>query len=328
MLSREIKVYAGVLLVLLAGAFWSWKADQSPKKASGATLVSMLDVGPEDLAAVSLKQKDGRVTRVVYEGKGDDRTAWVEVTKAMVATTSGAAAAQAEKRKFPGGDAATKLVESLAPLQAIRSLGKLSEAQRTQFELVDAKMEMILETRGGKAHAVKVGASPFGSQDYYVEDAEGRAWLVKSGTVKPLMNGDGLMERTLHEVDDKELAFVEVESGDRNAKYEQQHRLDAKGRYWSKPDSPDARETQVGTWLGKARKIPVLRYPDVQPATPPPVKLGLVYKDEKGKVLARFDIAPREGLPPLVRSERTRLWAESDKTRVDEVLGELDAILR
>lgn len=327
MISREIRVYAGVLIALLVGAFWSWKAEQSPKKAAAATLVSMLDVGPEELSAVSLKQKDGRVTRVAYEGKGEDRIAWVEVTRAMVATT-GAIPATADVRKFPGGDAATKLVEQLAPLQAIRALGKLSEEQRKQFELVDAKMELKLETRGGRTHDVKVGSSPFGSQDYYVEDASGRAWLVKSGTVKPLLNGDGLMERTLHEVDEKELAFVVVESGDREAKYEQQHRLDAKGRYWSKPDSPDARETQVGTWLGKARKLPILRYPEAQPATPPAVKLGLVYKDEKGKVLARFDVAPREGLPPLVRSERTRLWAESDKTRVDEILGELDAILR
>ena len=131
----------------------------------------------------------------------------------------------------------------------------------------------------------------------------------------------------LHEVDEKDLAWVVIQSGDREAKYEQQHRLDAKGRYWAKSETPDARETQVGTWLGKARKLPVLRYPDAQPDKPA-VKLDLVYKDEKGKVLAHFEVAPREGQPPLVRSERTRLWAESDKTRVDEILGELDAILR
>jgi hypothetical protein len=333
MMSREIKLYAGLLLALLAGAFWSWKAEQSPKKASAATLVSMIDISPDELTSVSLKQKDGKATNVRFEGKGEDRIAWVEVTKPApvpLVTDSSAGpvpAVAAETRKFPGGDAAVKLVELVAPFQAVRSLGKLDEKQRKQFELEDPKITMSLQTKGGRTHDLKVGGTTFGTQDYYAEDSSGRAWLVKSGSVKPLLNGEGLMERTLHEVEDKDILRVVVKSGDREAKFEQQHPLDAKGRYWAKPETPDTRETQLGTWLGKARKLPVVRYPDEQPASIAP-KLELVYTDAKGKELARFALAPREGQAPLVRTDRTRVWAESDKTRVDELLGELDAILR
>lgn len=333
MISREIKLYAGLLAVLLAGAFWSWKAEQSPKKAAAATLVSMIDIEPEELTAVSLEQKGGKATRVRFEGKGDDRIAWVEVTKpapAPMVATSGAAAVPAEPpeiRTFPGGNAAIRLVELVAPFQAVRSLGKLDGEKRKQFELEDPKISMSLETRGGRTHEIKVGGTSYGSQDYYVEDAEGRAWLVKSGSVKPLLNGEGLMERALHDIDDKDLVTLTVKSGDREATFEQQHPLDVKGRYWAKPDSPETRETQVGTWLGKARRLPVVRYPDEQPASIEP-SLELVYADAKGKELARFALAPREGQPPLIRTDRTRVWAESDKTRVDELLGELDAILR
>lgn len=332
MMSREIKLYSGVLILLLAGAFWSWKAEQSPRKASAATLVSMIDISPDELAAVSLRQKDGKGTNVRFEGKGEDRIAWVEVTKPaapLVADTSGkpVPAVAGETRKFPGGDAAVKLVELVAPFQAVRSLGKLDEKQRKQFGLDDPKITMSLQTAGGRTHDLKVGGTSFGSQDYYAEDSSGRAWLVKSGTVKPLLNGEGLMERTLHEIDDKDLVTLVVKSGDREAKFQQQHPLDAKSRYWAKPETPDTRETQLGTWLGKARKLPVVRYPDEQPASVA-AKLELVYSDAKGKELARFALAPREGQPPLVRTDRTRVWAESDKTRVDELLGELDAILR
>jgi hypothetical protein len=327
MISREIQVYAGLLLAFLVGAFWSWKAEQSPKKAKAATMVSMLDINADELASVALVEKSGKATRVTYEGKGEDRTAWVETTKPMVTTTSGAVSKPAETKKFPGGESAVNLVEQLAPFQAIRSLGKLDEKQKKQFELDDPKTTLTLETKGGRKHDLKIGATSFGSADYYVEDAGGKAWLVKAGSVKPLLNGEGLMERTLHEIEDKDLVTLVVTSGEREIEYVQQHPLDAKGRYWSKSDSPDTRETQVGTWLGKARKLPVLRYPDEQPANVTP-KLSLRYLDAKGKELARLDVATREGLPPLVRSERTRQWAESDKTRVDEVLGELDAILR
>lgn len=332
MMSREIKLYSGVLILLLAGALWSWKAEQSPKKASAATLVSMIDISPEELTSISLKQKDGKATNVRFEGKGEDRIAWVEVTKPaapLVADTSGkpVPAVAGETRKFPGGDAAVKLVELMAPFQAVRSLGKLDEKRRKQFELEDPKITMSLQTKGGRTHDLNVGGTSFGSQDYYAEDSSGRAWLVKSGTVKPLLNGEGLMERTLHEIDDKELVTLVVKSGDREAKFEQRHPLDAKGRYWAKPETPETRETQLGTWLGKARRLPVVRYPDEQPASLT-TKLELVYTDAKGKELARFALAPREGLPPLVRTDRTRVWAESDKTRVDELLGELDAILR
>lgn len=327
MLSREIKVYAGLLLAMLVGALWSWKAEQSPKKAKAATMVSMLDIGADELVSVSVVQNDGKATKVVYEGKGEERTAWVEVVKPLVASTNATAAKGGETRKFPGGDAATKLVEQLAPFQAIRSLGKLDEKHRKQFELDAARMAMTLETKGGRKHELKVGGTSFGSADYYVEDAGGRAWLVKAGAVKPLLNGEGLMERTLHEIDDKELVTLVVKSASGEATYEQQHPLDAKGRYWAKPETPNERETQVGTWIGKARKLPVLRYPDEQPANVTS-KLTLRYLDAKGKELAQLDVATRDGLPPLVRSERTRQWAESDKTRVDELLGELDAILR
>lgn len=326
MISREIKVYAGLLLAMLVGAFWSWKADQSPKKAKAATMVSMIDIGPDELASVALVEKTGKSTRVTYDGKGEDKTALVETTKPLVAGTSGAVA-KTESKKFPGGEAAVKLIEQLAPFQAIRSLGSLDAKQKTQFELDDPKTVLTLETRGGRKHELKVGGTSFGSGDYYIEDSAGKVWLVKAGSVKPLLNGDGLMERTLHEIEDKDVITLVVKSGDREAEYQQQNPLDAKGRYWSKPDSKETRETQVGTWVGRARKLPVLRYPDEQPANVTP-KLSLRYLDAKGRELARLEVATREGQPPLVRSERTRQWAESDKTRVDEVLGELDAILR
>lgn len=340
MFSREIKLYSTILGVLLVGAFLSWKAERAPKKTSQAQMVAMLDVAPDDLKAIAIDQKkEGKSTRVTFEGKGEARVAWVETVKpaptprpkpvaspaATAEPTPEVAAAPPEKLKFPGGDSAVKLVEQFAPMQAVRSLGKLDAKQRVEFELEDPKTVLSVET-SRRTHTLKIGGTSFGANDYYVEAEDGQVWLVKAATVRPLLNGDGLMQRALHELDDKEVAGVTVKSGDREAKFLQQHRLDAKARFWSKPDSPDARETQFATWLGKARRIPVLRYPqdlgDVNP------KLSLVYADEKGKELARIEVAPRDGQPPLVRSDRTRAWAESDKTRVEELLGELDAILR
>lgn len=345
MFSREIKLYSTLLGVLLVGAFFSWKAERAPKKSSQATMVAMLDIAPDELKAISIDQKkDGKSTRVTFEGKGEERVAWVETVKpaptpkptpkaspvpsaspAAAATPAPTPAAPPEKTRFPGGDSAVRLVEQFAPMQAIRSLGKLEAKQRVEFELDDPKTVLTVET-ARRTHTLKIGGTSFGANDYYVEAEDGQVWLVKAGIVKPLLNGDGLMERSLHELDDKEIAGVTVKSGDREAKFVQQHRLDPKGRYWSRPESPEARETQVATWLGKARRIPVLRYPqelgDVEPT------LLLVYADEGGKELGRFEVATRDGQPPLVRSDRTRQWAESDKSRVEELLGEVDAILR
>ena len=346
MFSREIKLYSTLLGVLLVGAFLSWKADRAPKKTSQATMVAMLDIAPDELKAIHIDQKkDGKSTRVTFEGKGEERVAWVETVKpaptpkptpaaspvpsgspaAATPAPTPAVAAAPEKQRFPGGDSAVKLVEQFAPMQAIRSLGKLDAKQRVEFELDDPKTLLTVET-ARRSHTLKIGGTSFGAADYYVEAEDGQVWLVKAATVKPLLNGDGLMERALHELDDKEVAAVTVKAGEREAKFVQQHRRDVKARFWAKPETPEARETQVATWLGKARRIPVLRYPqdlgDVKP------DLSLVYADEKGKELGRFEVATREGQPPLVRSDRTRAWAESDKTRVEELLGDVDAILR
>lgn len=326
MLSREIKLYSTILGVLLVVSFLSWKADQAPKKIAQATLVAMLDVSPDELSAVSLVQKkEEKSTRVTFEGKGDARTAWVEVTKVGAAATDPPARSAPSSNRFPGGDAATKLVEQFAPLRAVRALGKLDAKQRAELELDDPKLELSVETTR-RTHKLKVGGTSFGSQDYYVEDEGGRAWLVKAGSVRPLLNGEGLMERALHELDDKEIATVTIRAGDREAVYEQQQRHDPKGRYWAKPDSKDTHETQLATWLGKTRRLPVLRYPESVPSTVVPA-VSLVYRDDGGRELARLEVAANGG-QPLVRTERTRQWAESDKVRVDELLGEVDAILR
>ena len=345
MISREIKLYSTILGLLLVGAFFSWKAERSPKRASRAELVAMLDTSADELKAISLKQKDGETTRVRFDGKGDEKTAWVEVTKpaptpkpaaspeanpaaspAATPEATPAPAATPTKHEFPGGAAAMRLLEQYAPLQAVRALGKIDDEQRAEFELDAPAIELTVET-GRRTHALKVGGTAFGSGDYYVEDADGRTWLVKAGTLRPLLNGEGLMERSLHDLEDEDVTTLLVKSGDREAKYVHQNRLDRRARYWAKEATPETRETQVATWLGKARRLPVLRYPDTQPDSPD-VKLALVYKDESGKELGRFEVAPRDGEPPLIRTDKTRIWAESDKVRVDELLGELDAILR
>ena len=111
------------------------------------------------------------------------------------------------------------------------------------------------------------------------------------------------MERALHGFDDKELAQVTVRGGTREAVDPQQHRPHAKARFWSKAATPQTPDSQAGTWVGKARRLPILRYPTEQPDGPA-VKLSLVYADEGGKQLARMDLAFREGLPPRYGATR------------------------
>ena len=69
-ISREIKVYGSLLVLLLAVAFWSWKAEQSPKTPAKAASVPMLDIGKDDLASISFNQtKEKRTAKVTVEEK-------------------------------------------------------------------------------------------------------------------------------------------------------------------------------------------------------------------------------------------------------------------
>jgi hypothetical protein len=124
---------------------------------------------------------------------------------------------------------------------------------------------------------------------------------------------------------------IEVSSGRRTASYTQHNRMAAKDRFWSRTELDEPKKSeQFRTWMGKLRRTPVVKYlaEEEQPAQDSRPILRLSYLGEDKKELAFYELLKPEGEKiPLVRSEETHVWVQTNAQFVDEVMAEVDAIL-
>lgn len=355
MFNREIQVYSALLVVALIVGWVTWKGEQSPKKPKSATdTVTVLDLKVDEIASAKLDSKE-ITTLVTYRGKDEDRWVWIERTERKerrIPATPALALTPAEtpeegasptptpepevevvetNRAFTGGAAAIALMDRLAPLKASRKLGKVNDDAKEQFELVDPAMTLTVTNTKGKSFALKIGGEAPGGGSYYIMDNKEVVYLVSQSVVKPFTDTvTGLMQKSVHNMPEKDIAEIDVSSGGRNVVYEQRNRSSARDRFWTRKtdEKNPAKDEQFKTWLGKVRRLPIAQYPDPQPESDPPVKITLVYKDADGKEMGKLELAPGDGdRRPMVRTEKTRVWAEVNQTRADEVLSEVEAIL-
>jgi hypothetical protein len=315
----EVKILLAALMGLLGAAWWSWTAEDAPK--ATATVVA-LEARPSEVQRVSFVTRTQTVAISFREAEGG-RYPWFEVWS------------KTSTRAFTGSEAVDELLDRLAPLKALRSLGRgLPPEVLTDAKLDHPQRRLEIGLTGGPK-IFDVGGRTFGARDHYLRPRGGdEVFLVESKVLGDLEYPEGkYMQRKLRDLKLEDVDHVIVAAGGRSKKVLRKNRLSAKDAFWADEATPDARSETLENYLDKVEKLSVLRYGDTVaplPAGDPVVEVA--WHDEGGKVLERLTLSKgvdgektiwmaRSGLSK-VPGEVTRSTAEQLERDLGVVFGD------
>lgn len=209
-----------------------------------------------------------------------------------------------------------KLAGRLAPLKAIRSLGKLDPARYAEFGFDAAEPARVKVLVGGATRELIFGGKTPGGQDLYVRTAEGDQTFVVDGQIARDLEAaeSRLLERSLHAWEDDDALSAKVTVGQQSR---QLGRSPEKKSSWGDPANLAEKDETATNWMTKLERLRIVQY--VEKAEPPPEPVFSVeYFSDKGKLLGRVEVAKRPADPSkpdakpeyLARSEHTRWWGQ------------------
>jgi len=240
--------------------------------------------------------------------------------------------AEAKLARFIATKEGEQLVDSVAPLRALRVLGKVSGAQKTDFGL-DKEEGKLYVRIAGKEHRLVFGGTTPGGSDYYVtEPATGNAYVVAGSIFRDLTSADQrLLERNLHGFEDSAVKRVKITLG--TSSRELVRSTDNK-EFWAKPDSPKQKDETATNWMTKVSRVHVTSY-EGDKLSPAPAPADMVvridYFDDR-KQIGYLEIVRRLGEKPdkpeyVARSEHTRWYASVIRSSAEQVDQDTKSVL-
>lgn len=234
-----------------------------------------------------------------------------------------------EKLTFVSVEAADKLVKSLAPLMAYRSIGKVDKASEPDFGL-DKPTGTLHVTVGGKQHTLVFGGTTPGGGDRYArEKATGLVYAIPGEISRNMMFAESrLVEHDLHSFKPKEVQRIRVAKGGTSRDLV---RMPDKRDAWAAATAPTKLDETAGNWLDKLGRLRVMSYEEKPSPAPAPSDLVVqveYYDGSRDKLghLELYKVPSKKGDKPeyLARTEYTRWYAkvlQSSAAQVDQDLG-------
>lgn len=254
-MNRSILAYAGIL-ALTMGVSWMRYTDDAAAPKEGVVLV---DAKPAELEKVVY---DAPELDVSFEMRTDDfgRYGWATVAEQKKKKVDGQEVSETKTTIFKAGTAADKLIESLAPLMAVRGLDNVDDATIATFGLTTPDTTVSI-TSHGKTTVLELGGETYGTKDRYVRNREtGRVYVVDDEPFKTLKFAvTRLPERSLMAAKVEEIDSLTLGEGGTSVEWAQKNKDDRKAAYWERAGASGKDET-FSNWLDKALKIKSTSY--------------------------------------------------------------------
>jgi hypothetical protein len=222
------------------------------------------------------------------------------------------AAAEKETIRFVGVTESKALTEKLAPMKALRLLGKFDEKRLPEFGF-DQDHGTVRVTIGGKTRQLALGGDTPGGSDSYARDLDsGEGYVISGGITQPLQQAESrLIERDLHAFTLDDVVRVRLIKG--GASRELSKHPEQKG-FWSNPSTPEAKDETASNWMSKLERVRVTTYVE---KPEPPVKaedlvMRVEYLGRGDKKLGFIELASR---PPQAGSEQGEFCIRTEHTR-------------
>lgn len=235
-----------------------------------------------------------------------------------------------EVERFIGVGEARELVERVASLNAIRSLGVVTTDKLADFELNGEKLAELTVEVGGATHSFQLGGRTPGGGDLYARDSQSGTVYVLSGDIaKDVEMADTrLMERELLTTPDGKEVFKVVLSRadkDRGIVHSTEH-----PSFWTDESAPQEKNETLSNWMKKFERLRVNSYLEGEQQGVETL-VNATFTTQTGESLGRIEFAeqtvPGEENPRYIaRSPQSRWWAVVVASTGSELAADLPSI--
>jgi hypothetical protein len=320
-----------LLALVLAGGFAVsiWTRDKEPRALAQGD-VTVWRGRADDVTHVAFEGKNRTLS---LDAKKDDRGRYFVGSAERPAPPpvgdAGAPAAAPTKTVLLSVAGGKKLAEALAPLKALRDVGKPAPDRAADFGLAEPEGTLKV-TIGGAEHQLVIGGPTPGGSDRYVKDpSSGEVYAVTGDVFRDVESPDiRLLERELHDFKDAEIQRVHIAAGGKAR--DLVHGGAELKRIWADAASPEQNDETAGNWMAKLDRLRPLEYL----TAPPEGKQPVVRVDfQGGSPLGWMEVvkvpATSGGKSDYyVQTERTRLFAKVSSTLAEQVEQDLASIVR
>jgi hypothetical protein len=351
-IGRGFFVHVALLALAVVAAVLVWTRDKQPKTLAQGD-VTVWAGRAADVERISF---EGKAKKVSLEAKKDATgtyfvgTAEKEVTPAKKDPHDhGAADAGADAEAHAGEpepappkervavtfvsvSGAQKLADQLAPLKALRGIGKIGDDRAAEFGLNEPEGTLTVKIGQVERKLIFGGQTPGGGDRYARDPASGEVFAVKGEIFRNLEGADSsLMERNLHEWPDSDIgsATITAQGKTRNLVRGGEERK----RFWADPGAPDTNDETAGNWMSKLDRLRPSEYSSTPPAGAE-VVVRLDFAGGGGQKLGYLELikaapAASGGKPDYyIMTERTRLHAKVPAQAAEQVEQDVGSVLK
>ncbi|MES1176532.1 MAG: DUF4340 domain-containing protein [Myxococcales bacterium] len=328
-------LHLGLLGVAGVLALGVWTRDDDGKLASKTTEVEVWGGTPDSISSLSFESPTRKVR---IEPKKDALGRWYVGTvdkdeAAFITPPHGADAGAAPNPpkhttvRFVAVKAADDLLKTLAPLHALRAVGKVEGTRAEEFGL-DKPEGTLKLTVDGKPQSLVIGGATPGGSERYAKAGSGDVFAISGDVVQSLLYAESrLPERELQPFKPDEATRVRVSKA---GKTRELARVPDKKDGWADSATPSKLDETAGNWMTKLGRLHVQDWVE-KPSQPLAADNTVVHVDyfAGSKALGSVDlykVAGEKGSEYLARSEYGRWYARvvtSSAEQVDQDLGSL-----
>ena len=340
-----------VVLLGVAGALAVRVLTKGETPAGAAEQVEVWGGSPSALKSLTFESKNNRVT---LEARKDSLGRWYvgTVEKTNEAPAAGADAGAPLASSMSAGDAGApgakpvkktetthfvaikegeKLAESIAPLMAMRALGKVPAAQVPEFGL-DKPEGTLRVVFNDKTRTLTVGGLTPGGSDRYARNPDtGEAYAVSGDFVRSLMFADSrLIARELHDFEPDEVTRAVIT---RAKSSRELVRMTGKKSGWADAKTPDKLDETAGNWMNKVERLTATQYMEQVgvPVLPEYHVLKIEYFNGSKSVgfleLIKIPDA-KSNAGYIAKTEYTRWYAQVMKSSAEQIETDANSVLK
>ncbi len=338
---KALLFHAGAVVVAAALALGVWTKDESTTQQVASAPVEVWGGDPDSIEVIAF---EAPARKVRLEAKKDEQgryyvtTVDKETTKSATppghpAIDAGAKdAAEPEKKRetlrFVAVKQADELAKKLAPLMAMRTVGKIEGGRAEEFGL--DKPEGTLKVKiAGREQALLIGTATGGQERYGKLVSSGIVYAIPGDIAQSLLSAESkLMERAFHGFDDPEVTKVKISKG---GKSREAVRPADKKNGWADASNPAKLDETIGNYMTKVGALKVLEYVE-KPSAPLRPEDAVVRVDYYAgqKPLGYLELYKLAGDKPefLARSEQARWYVKVMSNGAEPLEQDLSGVLK
>ena len=338
---KPLVLHGGLLVVAAGLAYSVWNKDEPVAEKQQA----LVDVWGGSQASFTKLSFEGKTRKVRLEGQKDALGYYYVTTvdkedappadphagvpNAPLKPPDGKEAKK-ETLRFVSVKAGETLVKSLAPLQAVRAVGKVEANRNEEFGL-DKPEGTLKVSIDGKEHVLVIGGTtPGGSERYARYQNSGEVFAISGDIAQSLMFGDSrLPERDLHGFKNDEVSKVRLQKA---GKSRELVRVKDKNEGWGDPSAPTKQDETAGNWmskLGRLRGSDFIEKP-AKALRPEDAIVRVEYFDSGKSIgfVELYKLPGEKGNDYLARTEWDRWYVKVPATTAEQIEQDLASVLK